>query len=338
MIPVLPTKARIGPALFAALALLSCVRPAKEVRRVELMMGTEVDLLAQGKSEPELQQAVSRAFAEFERLEQKLSLYQADSAISRIAAQAGIAPVAVDDEVFMLVEKSLEVCRESEGAFDLTVLPLVALWRVEDQEARPPAEAEVKEKLELVGCEKIVLNPEAKTVFLPEPGMGIDLGGIAKGYAADCAVKILRDNGAAAGIVKAGGDLRVFGGEGKGMAVGLRNPREAGKILAKVYLKDGALSTSGDYERFYIFNGKRYSHIIDPRTGAPASGEASVSVKAASGIESDAWSTALFVLGHEAGMKLLQTRPGLEAFFLEPSGESHSSKWFADNLIAVSGD
>ncbi len=338
MIRILQSKARIGPALLVGLALLSCVRSPKEIRRVELLMGTEVDIIAQGKSEPALQAAADRAFAEIERLEQKLSRYREDSAISRINQQAGIAPVAVDAETFMLVQKSLEVCRESSGAFDITILPALLIWKIDAKNPQPPADAEVKEKLKLTGCEKMVLDREQKTVFLPEPGMGIDLGGIAKGYAADCAVKILKDNGVSAGIVKAGGDMRVFGGEGKGLAIGIQNPRASGKVLAKIYLKDGAVSTSGDYERFYIFNGVRYSHIINPKTGYPVSGEASVTVKAQSGIESDAWSTALFVLGHERGLEVLKTRPGLEAFFIEPSGESHSSQWFRENLIAVSGD
>ncbi len=312
--------------------LSACPQPDREIKRVQFLMGTQVEIIARGADDKQLEQAASKGFGEIERLDFKLSKYRPDSMLSRINRQAGISPVKVDDEMMMLLEKSLQVCRESQGAFDPTILPMLSVWKIGDANPSPPGDAEVKEKLKLVGCGKIVLDQDHQTVFLPEPGMGIDLGGIAKGYAADRAAGVLKENGVKSGLVNAGGDLTVFGVTGKGIAIGIQHPRYREKIIGKVYLKRGAIATSGDYERFYIFNGVRYSHIIDPRTGYPVQREASVSVKADTGLIADAWATALFVLGREAGLKLLQSRPDLEALFLEPSGDFGATEWFYENM------
>lgn len=312
---------------------LSCPKPDREIKRVQFLMGTQVEIVARGKDEKQLEQAIGKGFQEIARLEAELSRYRPDSIVSRINQQAGISPVRVDDEMMMLIEKSQEVYEQSQGAFDITILPVLMIWKINDADPTLPSDAEVKEKLKLVGCRKIVLDKIGKTVFLPEPGMAIDLGGIAKGYAADRAIKVLKENKVSAGLVSVGGDLSAFGARDKGMAVGIQHPRARGKIIGKVYLRQGAIATSGDYERFYIVNGVRYSHIIDPRTGHPVQMEASVSVKAETGLLADAWATALFVLGKEPGLKLLESRPDLEALFIEPSGDSGATKWFSENMI-----
>jgi len=319
-----------------------CSSQEREIQRMQLLMGTKVEIIAQGKKEDILEDAVDKAFKDIERLERKLSRYNPDSMISRINQSAGESPVRVDDETFMLIQKSVEVCAQSNGAFDITILPVLMLWKIDNDNPVPPDDADVKEKLKQTGCQKIVLDEKTHTVFLPEKGMGIDLGGIAKGYAVDSAVRVLKNNAVRSGLVNAGGDIVVFGARGKGMAIGIQHPREREKIIAKIYLSDGAIATSGDYERFYIYNGVRYSHIINPKTGYPVQGEASVSVKADSCLVADAWSTALFVMGREAGMKILQSHPGIEALFIGPSGSMSATSWFwgqvsTYNISGISG-
>ena len=338
MISFHSTHKKIALAVLLASSLCFCSRPPKEIKRVKLLMGTKVEILAQGKDQAIMEAAVNKGFDEIERLEKKLSRFEPDSVVSRINQNAGQSPVQVDSEVFGLIEKSVAVCKESNGAFEITILPVLSLWKYNDANPKPPSSQEVREKLNLVDCKKIILKKDQNLVFLPEPGMAIDLGGIAKGYAADKAAQKLRQNGVSAGIVNAGGNLTVFGGTGKGMAVGIQDPRKRGKILAKIYITDGAISTSGDYERFFIYNGVRYSHIIDPRTGYPAQGEESVTIFAENGADADAWSTALFVLGSDQGLKILAGKTGFSALFIDESGKIVSSPGLSQRLVELKGE
>jgi len=306
---------------------------SQEIRRVRLMMGTEVEIIAQGKNQNQLEQAVEKGFKEIKRLEQKLSRFQNHSLVSQINLQAGKSPVPVDEEVFYLLKTAKEICQESGGAFDPTILPALELWKFNQKNPQPPSSAEIKKRLKLVGCENLILDEEKKTAYLVKPGMAIDLGGIAKGYASDRVVKVLEENRVEAGIVNVGGDLRVFGAGGKGFAIGIRHPSKKNQIIAKIYLKDSAIATSGDYERYFIFQGERYSHILDPRSGYPARGERSVSVLAEKGILADAWATALFVLGSEKGMELVKAHPELEAVFIDADGTRKISPGLKGKII-----
>jgi len=289
----------------------------KQVREERFLMGTMVEIVAYGRNQEKVKKAVQDGFKEIERLEKKLTRYRADSVIGQINQNADKKPVKIDDEVFYLIEKSIEICKLSQGAFDITVLPLILLWNFDGENPHPPEAQTVKEKLNLVGCDKIVLDKENQTVFFTESGVMIDLGGIAKGYGAEKVAEILKKSEAEMGIVNLGGDLRVFGGGGKGIAIGIQDPRDRSGVVAKIYLRDSAVATSGDYERFFIYQGVRYSHIIDPRTGFPASSQGSVSVLYSDGMEADAWATALFVLGAERGMEVLKKLKGLEAVFID---------------------
>ena len=235
------------------------------------------------------------------------------------------------------MKKSVEVCQDSNGAFDITILPVLLLWKFTEKDAAPPGDEEIKQKLNLVDCRKIILKKSENLVFLPEPGMGIDLGGIVKGYAADRAAEVLKRNGVKSGIVNAGGNLTVFGGKGRGMAIGVQDPRDRDKILAKIYLKDSSVSTSGDYEKFFIFRGIRYSHIIDPKDGYPARGQESVTVISQDGTWADAWSTALFILGSNEGLSLLKSHPGIEAMFIDGSGKKSISPGLSEKMIWLQG-
>ena len=304
-----------------------------ELRRVRLLMGTKVEIIVQGRDRKQLEQAVEKGFKEIKRLEQKLSRFQQDSLISRINAQAGKSPVPVDREVFFLLKTAKEICQESQRAFDPTILPVLELWRFGEENPQPPFEPEIKKRLKLVNCERLILDSDKNTAYLSKPGMAIDLGGIAKGYACDRVVEILKKSGVKTGIVNIGGDLRVFGAPDKGFAIGIQDPQKKNQIIAKIYLKNSAVATSGDYERYFIFQGRRYSHILDPRTGFPARGERSVSVLADKGIMADAWATALFVLGSREGMKLVNTHPELKAVFIDADGSRKISPGLKEKII-----
>jgi thiamine biosynthesis lipoprotein len=335
------TFSRVIPFKIAVLFALSgvlqaCSRPV-EIQRVKLLMGTKVEIIAEGKDQESLEKAVNLGFNEIERLEAKLSRFREDSVISKINRSAGVSPVQVDAEVFALIEKAVAVCGDSNGAFDPTILPMMSLWKFTEKDAVVPSDEEIKQRLSLVDCRKIILKKDESLVFLPEPGMGIDLGGIAKGYAADRAAEALRKSGVRSGLVNAGGNLTVFGGKGRGTAIGVQDPRRRDQILAKIYLKDSAVSTSGDYERFFIFRGIRYSHIIDPKNGYPAQGEESVTVISQDGTLADAWSTALFVLGSDEGLKMLKSHPEMQAMFIDASGKRSMTPGLSERMIWLEG-
>ncbi len=319
--------------LIFAFAIFSCHKSFLEIRRIRLLMGTEVEIIVQGTDKKKLEQAVEAGFKEIERLEKKLSRFRDDSFISLINKNAGRKPVKVDKEVFELIKTAKEICQQSKGAFDITILPVLALWKFGEKNPTPPPAELIKEKLKLVGCDKLKLDSRNLTVYLSQQGMGIDLGGVAKGYAGDCTVRVLKSYGVKSGIVNVGGDLCVFGAPSKGFAIGLRSPFQKNKIIAKIYLKEQAIATSGDYEKYFIYQGKRYSHILDPRTGYPALGERSVSVVCAKGILADAWATALFVLGSEQGIRIVNSQPELEAIFIDALGTHKISQGLKNKII-----
>jgi len=239
---------------------------------------------------------VEKCFHKIRETAQRMDYYNPKSEIAKINRNSGIKPVRVSPETFYLIEKAVSIAMLVKGAFDITVRPLSSLW--DFRRGRIPSEEEIRRAKEVVGYDKILLNKGDYSVFLSVRGMEIDLGGILKGYLADVCTEILRKGGASAGMVALGGDIRVFGRK-PGAAlwrIGIRNPRGKG-VVAVLEIREGAVSTSGDYERFFIRGGKRYHHILDPRSGYPAEGIWSATVVAEEGVLADALSTALFVSG-----------------------------------------
>lgn len=241
-------------------------------------------------------ESVERCFLRIKESAARLNYYDPRSEVARINRNSGIRPVKVSAETFHLIEKALEISRMVGGAFDITVRPLYALW--DFRKKRVPTSQEITKAKERVGYDLVVLDRKRRTVFLRKKGMEIDLGGILKGFLADRCVEILREMGVSGGMVAVGGDIRVFGSRpGRDVwRIGIKDPRGSG-VIAVLELREGAVSTSGDYERFFLKGGKRYHHIIDPRTGYPARGIWSATVVAKEGVLADALSTALFVLG-----------------------------------------
>ncbi len=317
--------------LLLAFIISGCTHGMEEVRRSGLYMGTVVDVIARGRDREGLEQAVSAAFSEVERVERLMSAYDRGSDVSRINRNAGGAAVEVDEEVFRLIERSLSVSKQSEGAFDITAGTFKGLWDFDADEPVVPGREEIKKRLGKAGYEGVELGGGHK-VRLARRGMRIELGGIAKGYAVDRAVEALQSRGVRHALVNAGGDVRALGGKGGGpWRVGIQHPREDG-IIAGIELSGGAVATSGDYQKFFELDGRRFCHIIDPGTGMPAGSVQSATVLASEAWLADALATAVFVLGPDRGMSLVEGMEGVECVIIDKGGRRSSSSGLQDRL------
>ncbi len=284
-------------------------------------MGTVVVVTVAHGDEALAKAGIEAVFEEFERVDSLLSSYDTESAVSKINRGAYEKRVPVGSELFELLNASMEFNRASGGAFDITVGPLTELWGFDRGGVVPP-EAAVQSALRSVGSAGLSLDPERHEVGFMEPGMKLDFGGIGKGYAADLAAVRLQEMGIENAIIDAGGDLKLLGSRpGKDhWKIGIRHPREAARLLLSLELKDTAVVTSGDYERFFMEGGVRYHHILDPRTGYPARGSQSVTVIYPAARDADAYATAAFVMGPEAGLEYLRSIQGVEGIIVDSEG------------------
>jgi thiamine biosynthesis lipoprotein len=286
-----------------------------------MSMACAYAIVAYGEDAGALPGIVEAAFDEVDRIDRLMSHYKPESPLSRLNREAADRAVAVEPELFDFIAESLRYSRDSDGAFDVTVGPLMKAWGFFRGGGRIPAEGELAELRQRVGYRHVVLDPTARTIRFDRPGVELDLGGIAKGYAVDRAVVVLRARGVAAALVSAGGST-VFGlGAPPGsMAweVGIQDPADTGANALTVKLRDRALSVSGSYEKSFEHDGVTYSHIMDPRTARPVQGMLSVAVLSATGTEGDALDDALFVRGVDGSREYLARRPGTEAFFFVP--------------------
>jgi thiamine biosynthesis lipoprotein len=299
------------------------------VRRSFQAMGTEISFAVLATDEDGATKAIDAAFAELKRLENLMTTWRDDSEVSRINHQAGIAPVVVSPETLEVIEASQKASKLSGGAFDITFYAMHGLWKFdEDLEQKIPAAEDIKKRLPLIDYKKLIVDHQKRTVFLSKKGMAINLGGIAKGYAVDHAVDVLRKAGFSDAIVQAGGDLMCSGSKnGQPWVTGIRDPRGArSDVFAKMMLMNHAFSTAGDYERFFILDGKRYHHIIDPRTGYPATKSRSVTIYAPNALLADAVDDAVFILGWEKGFEMLDKLDDVGAVVVDDHGKVHVSK------------
>lgn len=286
-----------------------------------------------------VREAFQSAIAEIKRVEALMTTWTADSEISKINAAAGKSAVAVGDETFRIIEESVKTSLLSEGTFDITFHTLHGLWKFdEDLDPHPPADKDVKARLAFVGYKNITLDPAKKTVMLAKQRTQIGLGGIAKGYAVDRAVKVLDDAGLTSFFVQAGGDLFARGKkpDGSEWSAGVRDPRgKSSQLFAKLPITDHAFSTAGDYERAYVIDGKRYHHIIDPRTGYPATACRSVTVWAPTALVADEIDDAVFILGPEKGLALVESLDGVGAVVVDAKNNVWVSKRLKSKLEIV---
>jgi len=303
----------------------------KETRTV---MGTYVTVTAERGALPEVlvRAAVRDAFAEIERVDRLMSTYKADSELSEVNRMAGVGPVTVSEDTANTVRLSLEIAKMTGGAFDPTIGPLVDLWKVTAKDADIPARTDIEAARRLVDYREVEVTdgPDGPSVFVRRKGMSLDLGGVAKGYAADLAAGKMMERGVKAGIVAVAGDLRLFGKRPDGSAwrIGIQHPRDKSGFLTRLEITDAAVSTSGDYERYFIKDGVRYNHIIDPRTGYPARGLISVSVEAGTSSMADPLATALFVLGPEGSKAFAGSHPDISVLTVSDTGETFATGVF----------
>jgi len=313
----MPTCLRILPALLLALLMLpGCEERPQRVSRSQLLMGTVVDIVV--NAPPDLaESAIDAAFAEMRRIENQMSSHVEKSDVWRLSHSSG--PIEVSAETSEVLRLGLAVARQSGGAFDLSLGGLKQLWGIETATPRIPDDDEIRAALQGTGPDALRL--EGQTAFKQQPALQIDLGGIAKGFAIDRAVAVLRQAGVRHASVNAGGDLRLLGDRGdRPWRIGIQHPRRSGELLATLELAETAVVTSGDYERYFERDGIRYHHLFDPQTGRPARDCQSVTVVADEAMLADALATAAFVLGPERGMEFLQQFE-VEGILVTASGE-----------------
>ncbi|NTV45316.1 MAG: FAD:protein FMN transferase [Chlorobiales bacterium] len=274
-----------------------------EIKLLKYMMGTNVEVKAVHPNITAAKKGIYHAFKEIERIDTLLGYRGSGSDVARINAVAGKHPVKISDETFQLLVRTQTHSKKYFGVFDITIGPIEELWGFNlDHSPGLPADMEIKKLLPLVNYQQLVLNAKDTTAFLTVKGMKLDLGGVAKGYAIDRAVKILRRYDVQNFIIKAGGDMYVSGMKSptEMWSIGIQHPRQTGELFALMELKDCAISTSGDYERYFMKDGIRYHHILEPKTGYPSRQCKSVSViSRTSAEETDALSTTLFIMGAE---------------------------------------
>ena len=297
------------------------------VKASRLMMGNvNVTITAVAEDRPAAQRAVSAAFSEMQRLEALLSFYRSESDVSRLNQAAGHHPVRVSPDVFNIINRALEVTHLTDGAFNIALGSISKRWDFLGQPSIPTA-LERDRLRALSHPEDIVLDPHRQEIFLRKPGMQLDLGGIGKGFMAQRARDTLRQGGIQAGIVANAGDLVLFGTrpDGQPWRIGVQHPRHKGKMLAALELTDCAVSTSGDYERFFTHEGVMYHHILDTRTLLPARDCQSVTVIGRDATLVDALATGIFVLGPSSGLQLLERSRLGEGMIIDRMGRTSIS-------------
>lgn len=321
---------------FLSLFMLISCSPSgdKMYKETRSSMYTLTSITVAASSEEKAKKAIDAAFKELDRLEKLLNYYDKDSELAEINRNAGIKPVIASEDTIDIIEKALFVSESTDGAFDITMGPVISLW--DFKEKKIPDKRKLNEKLSLIGYKNITLNKKDKTVFLKEKGIEINFGGILKGYAADRAAEMLKKNGIKSAIVAVAGDIKTFGirPDGKAWVVGIQNPRASkgpDEIIGTVSINGQAISTSGDYERFFEKNGKRYHHLLSPKTGFPAGDCRSVTVITDKAAYTDAFATGLFILGLEKGMAVLK-KLGFEGVFIDKNGKIYITEGIKDKI------
>jgi len=292
----------------------------KSVGDVRLMLGTVVEITVLGEDEEELLRAVNAAFDRMAEIEAVADRYTGDSEISRMNRTAADGPVFVSDDMIEMLLMAGALSERTEGAFDITIAQLLDLWGFTN-EPRLPAPEEIEALLSSVCHSCVVVDDENMTVYYDAPDLSVDLGGIAKGYAVDEAVKVLKSLSVTSAVINAGGDMAVVGKKGDvPWRIGIQHPRDSQELIAVLDIADRSVVTSGDYERFFFTDGVRYHHIIDPRTGYPAGMTMSVTVVTDNTAVADALATAYFVMGPEKALETARRADGIDILVVDSDG------------------
>ncbi|WP_343687150.1 FAD:protein FMN transferase [Chryseobacterium gleum] len=301
----------------------------REFRKPQKLMGNAFEITVVDNHENTAYQHIEAAVAEIQRIEKLLTTFSENSQTSLINHYAGIQPVKVDREVFDLIERSLRISRITDGYFDISYGGIdKSFWNFDRNMKQLPDPKLIKDHLKLVNYENILLNPEDQTVFLKEKGMRIGFGGIGKGYAAEMAKRLLQKRGVQSGIVNASGDLTTWGmqSNGKPWTVGIADPDHVKQPFSYMNITDMAVATSGNYEKFVMINGKKYSHTINPKTGMPVSGVKSVTIFCPNAEIADAMATPFGIMGIKAALDLVNQIHQLECIIIDDDNTVYSSQ------------
>ena len=294
------------------------------------IMGTAIHVELWHTNKKIAEENIERVIYEMHRIDSLMSPFKEDSELSLINQQAAKSPLRISAELFNLIQKSIAISKLSNGAFDITFSSVGQFY--DYRKKRSPTTKEISENLGKINYKHIKLDAKNETIFFTQPGTRIDLGGIAKGHAVDNAIQILQKNGITQAMVSAGGDTRIIGDKGgRPWYVGIRNPRDKTKSAVVLPLSQTAISTSGDYERYFIKDNVRHHHIIKPSTGDSARELRSVSILGSDSTTADALSTTVFILGLNKGMKLISSLPNTEAIIIDNNGKLHYSDGLKSN-------
>ncbi|MDH4227895.1 MAG: FAD:protein FMN transferase [Deltaproteobacteria bacterium] len=301
----------------------------KTLERGFTVMGTELKVKIYSSTAAEEAAALNgfdAVLKEFQRIEDMMSEWKEGSAISEINRNAGIQPVRTPPELFTVIRASIEVSKITGGAFDVSWAAMRGLWNFTPGSEKVPDKKGIEKRLPLVNYKNIIIDEKNMTVFLKKKGMAIGLGAIAKGYAVDMAMMELKKLGMNNALITAGGDMRVQGKEGsEKWRIAVKHPRDKTKLLLSLPLENISISTSGDYERYFIKDNVLYHHIMSPKTGYPARGARSVTIIGPDTMTTDALATAVFVMGAKEGMALVEKLPGIEAIIIDTEGSMTKS-------------
>ncbi|MDO6472602.1 FAD:protein FMN transferase [Maribacter sp. 1_MG-2023] len=297
-------------------------------KRTIKLMGSRFDITVVAKDPVEGNVFIDMAISEITRIEKLISSWDINSQTSKINRNAGIKPVQVNIELFNLIQRGIGISKLTDGAFDISYASMDKIWKFDGSMIFMPSEESIKASVVKVGYHNIILDKENHTVFLKLAGMRIGFGAIGKGYAADKAKDLLKSKGVVAGIINASGDMNTWGKQpdGKEWKVAITNPMDKNKVFALLPITKGAVVTSGNYEKYVNFNDVRYTHIIDPRSGYPATGIISVTVFAPKAELADALATSVFVMGIEVGLNRIEQLPQVECIIIDDKGNIITSK------------
>jgi FAD:protein FMN transferase len=305
----------------------SCSKPDASVhRRSQFLMGTLVEITVYEKDNDLGQLAIQNAFNEIQRMESLMSTHISNSEISKINQSAGLRPTPVSPEVLEVINRAIYWAEETQGALDVSIGPIHELWKFDDDHPTLPDKHALEQELPKVDYKKIQLKNQ--TVFLTKKGMRLHLGAIAKGYAVDQAIKVLRESNIHHALINAGGDLKVIGRrpDQTEWKIGLQHPRKPESILASFSLTEKAVATSGDYQKYFDYKETRYHHILNPKTGYPATGVISATVVTSTVMDADALSTALFVMGAKEGLAFIDSLKDTEGLLVDQNKKPYLSK------------
>ncbi|WP_082434913.1 FAD:protein FMN transferase [Pedobacter sp. Hv1] len=314
--------------LLIALLLSSLTSFSQVLRkRAVTLMGSRFDITIIDKDSAAAEANIDVVIAEVTRIENLISDWRPYTQVSKVNQNAGIAPVKVDKEVFELTQRAIKLSKLTGGAFDISFAAMDRIWKFDGSMVKMPTPEAIKKSVEKVGYQNIILDQKNSTIFLKLKGMKIGFGALGEGYAADRCREMMLAKGVKAGIVNGSGDMNTWGKQPDGTPwnIGITNPKNTNELMAIVPLAHGAVVTSGSYEKFVVFNGKRYAHIINPKTGYPATGLCSVTVFGPSAEMANGLSTSIMVMGKKAGLQLLKRYPKMSCILITDEGKTYTS-------------